>query len=428
MACATWGIASGRHCAHRIPLLPPIAPIRRVELAQIIACVIALSGCASRATHDTDARALAAGWSALDAGHVDAARGLFLAHSDPGTASRLRGEAMLGLGKCELSEANPARSAERAAQYLESALPLVSGSGWTGTCRAALAEAYLELGLRERAREHLERAYPFLDGPNQRRAAGILALLYEEEGFADPAADWKQRAGDFVADPEFASVSKRFFPHTQARPAPVAHPAVAASPISRGARSPAAAAPAPPSGKLVTRSQWGARRVRLSDVVEMGKITRITIHHTADAEPASIRSFGDAKEYLQKLQAYFQSPEKGYGDIGYHYLIDERGVTYEGRPLRYQGAHAGNKELNRGNVGIALIGNFDRTRPSQPQLASLRTLVLDLCARHKIPYSKVEPHHAVKENGGESTTNCPGRHLLAALPKLFASAKKKKSK
>ena len=80
--------------------------------------------------------------------------------------------------------------------------------------------------------------------------------------------------------------------------------------------------------------------------------------------------------------------------------------------MKYQGAHAGNPTLNRGNIGVALIGNFDRNKPSTAQVRSLQNLLASLCDLYRIEPSKIFGHGDLK------TTGCPGKHLSSILREL----------
>ena len=83
--------------------------------------------------------------------------------------------------------------------------------------------------------------------------------------------------------------------------------------------------------------------------------------------------------------------------------------------MRWQGAHAGNTAANRHNVGIALVGDFDRYQPSAAQKLSLTSLVRWLCARHGIRSSQLQGHGQVLKAFTGGGTACPGRHLAAYL-------------
>jgi hypothetical protein len=78
--------------------------------------------------------------------------------------------------------------------------------------------------------------------------------------------------------------------------------------------------------------------------------------------------------------------DRGWSDIGYHYLIDRDGTVVEGRPLSRTGAHV--RGRNTGTIGIALFGGFggsthddfaDNFTPEQD--AALRRLLTTLGER-----------------------------------------------
>lgn len=50
----------------------------------------------------------------------------------------------------------------------------------------------------------------------------------------------------------------------------------------------------------------------------------------------------------------WHTEERGWSDIGYHFLIDRDGTVVEGRPLERVGAHV--KGHNTGTIGISLFG------------------------------------------------------------------------
>lgn len=48
--------------------------------------------------------------------------------------------------------------------------------------------------------------------------------------------------------------------------------------------------------------------------------------------------------------------ERGFNDIGYHFLIDRDGTVSKGRPIEKTGAHV--KGHNTGSIGVSLFGGF----------------------------------------------------------------------
>jgi len=165
------------------------------------------------------------------------------------------------------------------------------------------------------------------------------------------------------------------------------------------------AATPPPPGGVLPRSSWRARDAvarRLTPAT--GGYSRITIHHTADLPGARFDgSLGDSVGALRLVQRNHMD-NREYGDIGYHFLIDPAGRIFEGRDLSWQGAHAGGIN-NRNNLGICLLGNFERTQPTPAALDSLTRLLGELRTTHHIPASAVFGHRHWK------STLCPGAHL-----------------
>ncbi len=154
--------------------------------------------------------------------------------------------------------------------------------------------------------------------------------------------------------------------------------------------------------RLVTRAQWGAQPSK-ANFDPMSLITRITIHHTDD-EMSKGQSWGD-KEIVRRIQRHHQK-NNNWADIGYHFLIGSDGRVYEGRPLTVQGAHARGAN-NIANIGVSLIGDFDKQLPGAAQMRGLRALLTDLQQRYGIENTRVYGHDDFV------TTVCPGERLKA---------------
>lgn len=163
---------------------------------------------------------------------------------------------------------------------------------------------------------------------------------------------------------------------------------------------------------LQRRSAWRPAPVVAARLDPMGRIYRVTIHHSAmylrDSSPNA--SAGQ----IRRIQ-HEHMQGRGYGDIGYHYLIDPAGRVWEGRDLRWQGAHArGNN--NVGNVGICLLGNFVRgsegQRPTSQQVTSLQQLTRALLARHGIAPEQIHNHSDFV------STECPGPYVVPIVARL----------
>lgn len=110
----------------------------------------------------------------------------------------------------------------------------------------------------------------------------------------------------------------------------------------------------------------------------------------------------------------------GWDGLGYHFVINN-GVKKNGYGeadglvevgYRWKGQKVGShcKEngdtsnyWNKYTVGICLVGNFEKSRPTKRQLQSLTKLVRFLQDRYNIPTSQIKGHGQIKP------TKCPGR-------------------
>ena len=101
--------------------------------------------------------------------------------------------------------------------------------------------------------------------------------------------------------------------------------------------------------------------------------------------------------------------------MAYHFLIGNGsaglgdGEVAEGRRWRYQlqGGHAHQEDLNEIGIGICLVGNFNRTAPTDAQLRSLAQLVLRLQREFNVADDNIHGHG---QYYGEDS-DCPGRYF-----------------
>ncbi|MEK7412497.1 MAG: N-acetylmuramoyl-L-alanine amidase, partial [Planctomycetota bacterium] len=151
--------------------------------------------------------------------------------------------------------------------------------------------------------------------------------------------------------------------------------------------------------ELVSRSAWTNQAVG-ENRFEMGKINRITVHHTD--EHAGMADLSDI-EVIRRIEQFHRNV-KHWAAIGYHYLVGKDGKVYEGRPVKYQGAHV--SANNENNLGISVIGDFDKHLPNPQQLVALKAFLDDQRTRFSVPKSLVYGHRELK------ATLCPGDALM----------------
>ncbi|MDX6347443.1 MAG: hypothetical protein QOF84_2233 [Streptomyces sp.] len=164
----------------------------------------------------------------------------------------------------------------------------------------------------------------------------------------------------------------------------------------------------------------------------------LTVHHTdtpnGDPDPAAT------------VRAIYQyhAITNDWGDIGYHFLIDEAGRIYEGRYSGDDGIPAHDKDgnvvtafhtggYNSGNLGIALLGTLVDQGPTDAARSSLVRLIAVLTRFHGLdPQAKVtyvNPVNGVTKDvttvGGHRdwmATDCPGATMYALLDDVRKAA------
>lgn len=174
--------------------------------------------------------------------------------------------------------------------------------------------------------------------------------------------------------------------------------------------------------------------------------SQIFIHHTVTSDYASQT---DGASVVRAVWEYHANT-RGWGDIGYNYLVDQAGNIYEGR------AHGDNAtgghvyEYNTGSSGVALLGcfhspdstcreiNSNLNPPSGAMLDSLTTLLGWMTTRFEI--NPQAQHTFCKYNGtgcltlntitghrDANATSCPGDLTVNVLQYIRDTTASKKT-
>jgi len=122
-------------------------------------------------------------------------------------------------------------------------------------------------------------------------------------------------------------------------------------------------------------------------------IQYIVIHHSATLN-GNVAIFRD-----------YHINHNGWADIGYHYVIcngngGPDGEVQEGRNILFAGAHAPGR--NNDSVGICLVGDFIKGRPTNAQMIALYPLLRELIRKYPITPERILAHKEVNQ------TDCPG--------------------
>jgi tetratricopeptide (TPR) repeat protein len=167
-----------------------------------------------------------------------------------------------------------------------------------------------------------------------------------------------------------------------------------------------------PGVTVLPRVAWNAKVARAKDLEPMTRVHRVTVHHSG--EVTNVGNETDVANLLRAIQNTHQNGER-YADIGYHFLIDARGRIWQGRDLRFQGAHAGNGALNAGNVGVCLLGDFDKQSLPVAQAKALVAVLDALRKRYGVRRENVYGHGEIRKLGGIGGTECPGDRVQSLV-------------
>lgn len=159
-----------------------------------------------------------------------------------------------------------------------------------------------------------------------------------------------------------------------------------------------------PSSDVLPRTAWASAGVIPARMNRMLPVRRITLHHDG-LTPVALRSRGDIAARIDQIR--LSHTNRGWGDIGYHYVVDPAGNVWEGRPLAWQGAHVGGQ--NEGNIGVLVMGNFEEQRPTGAQIEAVDRFVSSLMLQHRVPVGRLHTHKELAK------TDCPGRNLQPLL-------------
>lgn len=138
---------------------------------------------------------------------------------------------------------------------------------------------------------------------------------------------------------------------------------------------PRVAGPGAAQPAIISRQGWGAREDLVTLVPQYQTPVKIFVHHTVTPTFPT-----DPAAYVRAI-FYYHARTRGWGDMGYNYLIDWQGNIYEGRRggEGVVGRHV--KEYSPGSIGIALMGDFSQTEVPAAMEESLVKLITWLVDR-----------------------------------------------
>jgi hypothetical protein len=119
----------------------------------------------------------------------------------------------------------------------------------------------------------------------------------------------------------------------------------------------AAAAPAG-AVKINTRQDWGADESLMKWAAKYQRVQKVVVHHTVTDDGGS-----NVAATLRSIY-YFHAVTRGWGDIGYNYLVDKFGTIWTGRAGGDNVIAGHAYGWNNGSIGVAAIGDYSTKVPT----------------------------------------------------------------
>ncbi|MGI8684219.1 MAG: N-acetylmuramoyl-L-alanine amidase [Acidimicrobiales bacterium] len=207
--------------------------------------------------------------------------------------------------------------------------------------------------------------------------------------------------------------------------------------LTRAGVRPAAAATVDLGGvAVIPRSEWGGDLAPAGPIPAEPDARYLLVHHSVD--PGNDYAASDVAGILRSFVRFHTSPDKGWPDVAYNFLVDRFGRVWEGRTGSLAGPVAG--DATGGNQGFdqlcCFIGNHQAAEPTPEAFDAMVRLLRALAARSGIvlgdgatatftsrgsnrhPTGTVVTTATIAGHRDMSRTQCPGDRVAARLPEL----------
>jgi len=140
-----------------------------------------------------------------------------------------------------------------------------------------------------------------------------------------------------------------------------------------------------------------------STSVKRGRWKNIVYHHSATSSGS-----------VKGMDEYHRETRHMENGLAYHFVIGNGKGMPDGQIVagnrwdkQLAGGHLASESLNRISLGICLVGNFEKSKPTRAQLKSLAALTNYLMARCRLSLGAVKTHQQINT----VYTACPGKRF-----------------
>lgn len=160
--------------------------------------------------------------------------------------------------------------------------------------------------------------------------------------------------------------------------------------------------------QIIPRCQWGAKPQTWTPIPLSLPLDHLFVHHTFTPS-APCLSFPDCAKNMRAMQRFHQE-DRGWGDIGYSFVVGSDGYVYEGVGWNTVGTHT--RGQNSIGYGVSFIGNYSSVLPSRYSLDLLRRQLVQ-CA---VDGGRLVSNFTLKGHRQMvNYTTCPGDALFSEI-------------
>ncbi|WP_413450247.1 N-acetylmuramoyl-L-alanine amidase [Georgenia phoenicis] len=200
------------------------------------------------------------------------------------------------------------------------------------------------------------------------------------------------------------------------------------------ARTAAVASSTAPRPAVISRSGWGANESQMTWRPSYANLQGAVIHHTAGSNNYTQSQSASVVRGIYSYHAI----TRGWGDIGYNFLIDKWGRVYEGRSGSLAspdgkmpvGAHAA--PYNTGTVGLSVMGDYTKVGVPAAAMNAMAEILgwqfgragIDATTPY-VPQATGQNRSGLNRVFGHrdvSSTACPGNDIYSRLGWLARAA------
>src|SRR5204862_5299927 len=112
------------------------------------------------------------------------------------------------------------------------------------------------------------------------------------------------------------------------------------------------------ASKIMTRADWGADETLMKWTPKYVPWQKVLLHHTVTDDGGSNVAASIRAIY------YFHAVSRGWGDIGYNFIVDKFGNIWTGRQGGDNVVAGHAYGWNDGTIGVASLGDYTSVAPT----------------------------------------------------------------